>query len=232
MIFNIDVFIMNQQSSYVVPTYPQLQNKNPQIPQEGMIPNKQNMNPENTKNLLFYSHNCPHSLSILNDLNKANKINEIELICVDNRHIKDNITYITLPGNQHMPLPPMINSVPTLCILPNHEIFKGAQIKHYLLPIAKTLEQEKQAINHEPNAFALGSETNGTFGVSSDNFSFWDSTHEEMSASGNAGLKQMYSYATVDSQANESIYTPQDNSKEKKQNISLEQLQQQRQNEL
>ena len=61
---------------------------------------------------------------------------------------------------------------------------------------------------------------------SSDNFSFWDSTHEEMSASGNAGLKQMYSYATVDSQANESIYTPQDNSKEKKQNISLEQLQQ------
>ena len=95
---------MNQQSSYVVPTYPQLQNKNPQIPQEGMIPNKQNMNPENTKNLLFYSHNCPHSLSILNELNKANKINEIELICVDNRHINAEVEHQVHPPRSAIPI--------------------------------------------------------------------------------------------------------------------------------
>ena len=126
----------------------------------------------------------------------------------------------------------MINSVPTLCILPNHEILKGIQIKHYFIPLMKDLEQEKQKLNQEPNAFDLGQETNGSFGVSSDSFSFWDSTQDDLSASGNGGLKQMYSYATIEGQSNNEIYTPQEESKESKQGLSLEQLQQQRQNEL
>ena len=69
------------------------------------------------------------------------------------------------------------------------------------------------------------------FGVSSDNFSFWDSDHEELSASGNGGMKQMYDYVAVENNNMEQIYTPPDQS-EVKNNISLEQLQQQRQNEI
>ncbi len=222
---------MNQQNSYVIPQYPQMQ-KN-ESKQEDRIPNKKIMNQGDTNHLLFFSHYCPHSKSLLEELNKRNKLEHVELICIDNRFTKDNIIYITLQQNQNMPLPPMINSVPTLCILPNHEILKGGQIKHYFLPITKTLEEEKIKINQEPNSFDIGQETNGMFGVSSDHFSFWDSSEDDLSASGNGGMKQMYSYATIegDNQHGQ-IYTPQEDSKESKQKMSLEQLQQQRQNEL
>ena len=226
----LDKSIMNQKSSYVVPTYPQLKSKSSS--NEQMIPNKKRLNQKETKHLLFFSHNCPHSVSLLEELNKRNKLGNVNLICIDNRYTKDNITYITLQQNQNMPLPPMINSVPTLCILPNHEILKGVQIKHYFIPLMKDLEQEKQKLNQEPNSFDLGQETNGSFGVSSDSFSFWDSTQYDLSASGNGGLKQMYSYATIEGQSNSEIYTPQEENKDSKQGLSLEQLQQQRQNEL
>ena len=54
-----------------------------------------------------------------------------------------------------MPLPPMINSVPTLCILPNHEILKGRKIIHYFEPVSKTLQDERSKINKEPNPFIM-----------------------------------------------------------------------------
>ena len=51
-----------------------------------------------------------------------------------------------------MPLPPMINSVPTLCILPNHEILKGKQILEYYTPISKNIEVAKSDPNPLINA--------------------------------------------------------------------------------
>ena len=102
------------------------------------------------------------------------------------------------------------------------------------MTMSKTLDEEKEKIHLEPNTFDLGSETNGNFGVCSDSFSFWDTNHEELSASGNGGMKQMYSYASIfdDSQQDGQIYTPQEESKSSNQGMTLEQLQQQRQNEL
>ena len=44
-------------------------------------------------------------------------------------------------------------------------------------------------------------------------------------------MKQMYDYVAVDTDNTEQIYTPPDQ-EEKKNNVSLEQLQQQRQNEI
>ena len=219
---------MQQNSSYVVPSYPQLNNNSSkQIPNKELIPNKTNLNNQETKHLLY----CNHSKKLLNELNKKSFLEKVDLICIDNRVVKDNITYIVLSNQQNMPLPPMINSVPTLCILPNHEILKGSQIMHYFIPISKTIEDEREKINTEPNPFNLSNETTGMFGVSSDNFSFWDSDHEELSASGNGGMKQMYDYVAVENNNMEQIYTPPDQS-EVKNNISLEQLQQQRQNEI
>jgi len=222
---------MNQQSSYVVPTYPQLNQK--EVKQEVTMPNKMNLNKSETKHMLFFSNHCPHSVTLLKELQKENKLDNIELICVDNRSVKDNIIYIIMPNRQQMPLPPMIHSVPTLCILPNYEILTGAQIKHYFLPIVKEIQQEKEQLNKEPNSFSLGLETNGAYGVSSDTYSFWDTTHEELSASGNGGMKQVYSYSTIDeSQKTDPIYTPQEDTNNGKQTLTLDQLQQQRQNEL
>ena len=53
---------MQQNSSYVVPSYPQLNNNSSkQIPNKELIPNKTNLNNEEIKHLLFFSHYCNHS---------------------------------------------------------------------------------------------------------------------------------------------------------------------------
>ena len=224
---------MQQSSSYVVPSYPQLEEKQINEPNQNLeqVPNKGNLNKNtNTKHLLFFSNFCQHSKELLDFLNKTNHINKVELICIDNRYVKDNITYIVLSNNQNMPLPPMIHSVPTMCILPNHEILKGTQIVHYFQPISKTIEDEKQKINVEPNPFSMQNETAGSYGVSSDNYSFWDMNDEELSASGSGGTKQMYNYVSIQNNNNEQIYTPTEDTKTK--SINLEKIQQQRQNEI
>ena len=223
---------MQQNSSYVVSSYPQLKNNSTnKIPNQELIPNKGNLNNEDTKHLLFFSNYCQHSKKLLNELIHKGILEKVELICIDDRYVKENITYIVLNNQQNMPLPPMIHSVPTLCILPNHEILKGSQIIHYFIPISKTIEDEREKINIEPNPFDFANETTGMFGVSSDHFSFWDSEHEELSASGSGGMKQLYDYVCVNNDTTDQIYTPPDH-EEVKNNISIEQFQQQRQNEI
>uniref|UniRef100_A0A6C0KLF3 Uncharacterized protein n=1 Tax=viral metagenome TaxID=1070528 RepID=A0A6C0KLF3_9ZZZZ len=220
---------MQQNSSYVVPSYPQL--NQPQPPNEKMTPNKNNLGIVTPKHLLFFSNLCQHSKSLLNEMNTKGMIQKVNLICIDNRIVKNNTTFIVLPNQQEMPLPPMINSVPTLCILPNHEILKGRKIIHYFEPVSKTLQDERSKMNKEPNPFSMNGDTTGSFGVSSDQFSFWDTNAEELSASGNGGTKQMYNYASVYGQEQEQIYTPPEQTTTN-QPMSIEKLQQQRQNEI
>ena len=210
---------MNQQNSYMTPNLE-------------ITPNKRNLNQNEQKHLLFFSQYCKHSNQLLEEMNKKGIIDKVELVCVDNRFTKDNIIYVVLQNQQSMPIPPMINSVPTLCITPNHEILKGGQILPYFVPISKTLQEERNKVELEPNTFDLNNDTTGSFGVSSDHFSFWDTNHEDLSASGNGGMKQMYSYASIENDGKkEEIYTPQEQTKETN-NMTLEQLQQQRQSEL
>ena len=222
---------MNQSNSYVTPKYPQLQD-NPT--NEQMTPNKNNLNVEETKHILFFSNFCSHCKKLLESLQKQNILSKLDMINIDNRYTKDTIVYITLNNNQTMPLPPMINSVPTLCILPNHEILKGKQILEYYTPISKNIEEERSKINLEPNPFSMEKETIGVYGVSSDNFSYWDTTTDELSAEGNGGTRQMYNYTPIDKNNTEdsSIYTPENDLKENKMKMSLEQLEQQRNTEI
>lgn len=230
---------MNQNSSYIVPSYPQLKEKNHENKNkeysdlnENLVPSKKNMNVNEIKHLLFYSTFCKYSSELLEHMKKNNFLEKIDLICIDSRFINDNITYISLPNNQSMPLPPMINSVPTLCILPNHEILTGKKILNYFQPISKNIQDERNKINLEPNPFSLDKETIGSYGVSSDNFSFWDCQTEELSACGDGGERQMYNYSSIQNEKDSQIYTPSEEIKEKKQNMSLEQLQEKRNNEI
>ena len=232
---------MNQNNSYTVPTYPQLNNKNNENNDnnehyyqlnKNLIPNKTNLNVKENKHLLFFSSLCNYSKELIEIMKKNDFIEKVDLICIDQRFIKDNITYISLVNNQIMPLPPMINSVPTLCILPNYEILKGPkQIQNYFKPITENITEERNQINLEPNPFSLENETIGSFGVSSDNFSFWDTNNDELSASGNGGERQMYNYSSINNKSSE-IYTPQEETNNTKLNISLEQLEQQRKNDI
>ena len=147
--------------------------------------------------------------------------------------MKENITYIKLPNNQSFPLPPMINCVPTLCLMPNHEVLTGSKIMGYFNPISENITDERERVSLEPNPYCLEKETIGNYGVSSDSFSFYDTPADDLSASGNGGTRQMYNYSSINTSNNtESIYTPQDEGKEQKINMSLEQLQQRRMNEI
>ena len=224
---------MNQNSSYVVPTYPQLNKENTQNMQ---IPPRQHMTMPNkgqieTKQMLFYSSFCKNCNVLLNELSKKGILEKVDLISIDNRFVKENIVYINLSNNTQMPLPPMINEVPSLCLLPNYEILKGGDIYNYFVPLTKNINEERNKLNTEPDPFCLDNETIGSHGVSSDNFSFWDTTHEELSASGNGGERQMYNYASI-SQPSQTIQLEQEGPKESKISMSLEQLQQQRNAEI
>jgi hypothetical protein len=206
---------MNPTSSYTVPTFPQMKKTN------------------DTKHTLYYSNYCKHSKALFQLLQKENILDTLDLVCIDQRFQKENVTYIKTANNQPFPLPPMINCVPTLCLMPNFEILTGNKIVNYFKPIHNNIEQERNELNMEPNPYSLAQETNGSFGVTSDNFSFYDSDEKELSASGNGGMRQMYNYAAIQkSGQDETIYTPQDEGKEQKLSMTLEQLQNMRNSEI
>ena len=226
---------MNQNNSYTVPSYPQLnqeKSNNYSELNQKLIPNKNNLNVNQSKHLLFYSTFCNNCKELMEFIKKKNCMEKVELICIDYRFIKDNIIYIKLENNQTMPLPPMINRVPTLCILPNHEILEGKKIQNYFNPISENIVQEREKIDLEPNPFSLEKETIGNYGVSSDNFSFWDMQSNDLTASGSGGERQMYNYSSVIKNNTEEIYTPQEEASTDKINMTLEELQEKRKNDI
>lgn len=162
------------------------------------------MNPP--KHELYFSNYCKHSSAILQELNKAGFQNKFVFICIDKRFVKDNIIYIMLPNGQQFPLPPMINRVPVLLLKPKFEILSGNQILDYIRPQAKNIKEEKTMLYDEPNPFDLTKDTLRSSGVASDNYSFLDMEPQELAPQGNGGLRQMYSYATVENET--SISTP------------------------
>jgi hypothetical protein len=198
-----------------------------------ITPNKNNLNNSDTKHLLFFSNYCEHSKELLAKLKQKNVLDKVHLVCIDNRFVKNNITYVYIDSTQTMPLPPMITCVPTMCILPNYEVLKGTEIMDYFVPITTNIGDARNELNVEPNAFSIESETNGLFGVSSDNFSFWDTASEDLTAQGNAGTRQMYNYASIrENNQEEQIYTPVEEESGDKLSMNLEQIQQQRNSEI
>jgi hypothetical protein len=182
------------------------------------------------KHELYYSQYCKYSSSILQELNKSGLQQAFNYICIDKRFVKNNITYIMLPNGQHFPLPPMINRVPILLLKPKFEILSGNQILDFIKPQAKTIKEEKTMIYEEPNPFDLSRDTLRSSGVASDNYSFLDMAPQELAPEGNGGLRQMYSYATVDGES--SISTPLlEGDKKSKMNYSMEDIEKMRNQE-
>ena len=85
--------------------------------------------------------------------------------------------------------------------------------------------------NGEPSPFSLNNDCIGGYGVASDTFSYWDQSSDDLSAKGNGGMRQLYNYATIDS--NMRIEAPkEDYAPDKIGSVSLENLQQQRNKEI
>lgn len=183
--------------------------------------------------IIYYSNHCDKSKTVLTTLSKSRIQDDIHFLCIDKRvRSGPSSWHIVTESGEKVLLPPQVNRVPALLLLnKGHQVLYGDQILQHFQPKDVALNAAATNYNGEPNAFSLGRESMGGFGVASDNFSFLDQSADELSAKGNGGMRQMYNYATID--IIDKIETPPDNySPDKVGSVSLEQLQQQRSLEL
>jgi len=173
--------------------------------------------------ILYYSNYCNHSKKIIQDLSKSSLKDKIHFICIDNRIIEEGKTFVVLQNGKKIILPDNIKKVPAMMNLTNYNIIYGEEIYSYLKPQKNKEVSIATQNNMEPMAFSFGDGS----GIVSDNFSFLDMTSDSMAATGDGGLRQMYNYVSVDYQ-NAIINTPSEDFDTRKTNMSMEQLQKQR----
>ena len=156
--------------------------------------------------VLYYSNYCENCKKILLALSKSSVKSDIHYICIDKRIVRNNNTYVVLENNQEILLPNTINAVPALMIInENYKVLYGDAIIHHLKPVEQIAVQKATNYNGEPSAFKFDLLSTG---VVSDNYSFLDQNSDELSAKGSGGLRQLYSYATIDYR--DAIETPPD----------------------
>ena len=185
--------------------------------------------------ILYYSKYCEVSKKYLQLLSKSDVQKDIHFICIDKR-VKDanNKTYIILENEQKIVLPENITKVPALLLLTQgYQVLYGEQILQHLKPKQQQELRVATKNNMEPMAFSLGN--SGGFGdIISDQYSFLDQDPDELKADGNGGMRQMHNY--VDLNYSDTISTPEDDhdykgSNKISGNLTVEQLQQQREQE-
>ena len=148
--------------------------------------------------ILYYSKYCETCKKYLQILSKMNVQKDVHFICIDKRE-KDanNKTYIILDNGQKIILPENITKVPALLLLnQGYQVIYGEQILTHLKPIQKEEIKYATQNNMEPMAFALGG--SGNFGsIVSDQYSFLDQEPDELTATGNGGMRQMHNYVDL-----------------------------------
>jgi hypothetical protein len=187
--------------------------------------------------ILYYSNFCEHSKKLLQTIPKTNVQKDIHFICIDKR-VKDptnNKIYIVLENGQKIIMPENVNRVPALLLLnQDYNVLYGESILQFLQPKQQQAVKQATQNNLEPMAFSFGGGA-GFSNVMSDSFSFLDQDSEALKASGNGGVRQMHNY--VDLNYSDQITTPVDEAEYKKtskmpEGLSIEQLQQQRDQEM
>jgi len=187
--------------------------------------------------ILYYSNFCEHSKKLLQMLSKTQVNKDVHFMCIDKRvKEKDGKIYIILENGQKIVMPENVTKVPALLLLnKNYNVLYGDNIYDFFKPKQEIVTREATSNNMEPMAFSLKDFGGAIFGgVVSDNFSFLDQGAEDLNAKGNGGLRQMHSYFGLNQSDN--IETPNDEYDYKQNknsnNLTLEQLQQKREQEL
>ena len=185
--------------------------------------------------ILYYSNYCQHSKKLLESVSKSLvSQKDIHFICIDKRE-KDvsGKIYIVLENGQKIIMPENVSRVPALLLLnQGYNVLYGDAIMQHLKPKQEIAVKKATQNNMEPMAFSFS----GGFGdVVSDSYSFLDQNPEDLQAKGNGGVRQMHNY--VDLNYNSTITTPADdfdykNSNKISQDLTIEKLQEQRNNEL
>jgi len=164
-------------------------------------------------------------------ISTSNSKKDMHFINIDKRVKKNNgATYVILENGQELLLPPTITKIPALLLLnKGHHVLFGQDIYKHLEAQNTTQVNSVVKMNGEPMAFALSG--SGGYGVASDNFSFLDQDHHSLSAKGDGGMRQQHHYADIEYLGN--IDTPPDTYEpDKVGNVSMEQLQQRRNNDI
>ena len=161
--------------------------------------------------ILYYSNYCDKCKNLLRLVGKSELKKDMLFICIDKRfrNPSNGGIYVILENQQKIVLPPQVQKVPAMLLLKDgNRVIFGNEIMDKIKPREEYNDAKATGFNGEPNAFCLGNDNIGGFGVASDNFSFWDQGSDELLAKGDGGLRQMYNYATVDQKFN--IDTPPD----------------------
>jgi hypothetical protein len=190
--------------------------------------------------ILYYSNFCEHSKKLLQTIGKTNIQQEMHFISIDKR-VKDsnNKIYIILENGQKIIMPENINRVPALLLLnQGYNVLYGEAILQYLRPKQEVQIKQATQNNMEPLAFSFGSSGGAGLGdVVSDKYSFLDQDQESLKATGNGGMRQMHNYVDLNYTDSISANVSDNDQDFKKSNkisseLTIEQLQQQREQEL
>lgn len=176
---------------------------------------------------LYYSNYCEKCKKLLSLLHKSEYRDKFKYICIDNR-VKENGKIVVILNNGYkLYMPPVVTKVPTLHNDQTNNVLVGNEIMNFLNPPNKQIQNNNNKVNSQPEAFGNYFDTNNSFGVMSDSFSFLNQSADDLSAKGNGGVRQMYNYCGLDSV--DKIHTPEEEeSNHKIGNVNLDDLQSQR----
>ncbi len=161
--------------------------------------------------VLYYSNYCKHCQKLLQYLAKNGLTNKINCINID-RRVRNHKTgqfLVLLESGTQVSLPPNVHSVPALLLVNDKfSVIIGNTIYAYLKPTVSTQNAIATNNNGEPESFVIGGATNGT-NITSEQYTFYNMSSDELGAKGRGGLRQLYNYVSV-AQPDMSIYTPPD----------------------
>ena len=184
--------------------------------------------------ILYYSNYCKHSQRVLHFIVKGNLTEKLNFLCIDKREkdVNNNQIYIVLEDGKKVIMPPNIQSVPALLLVKHgYRVLLGDDIIQHFQSAAN-LETKKKMMNQqiEPVGTSLGS---NYMNVSSEQYTFYNLTPDELSAKGNGGRRQLYNYVSANEEII-SIQTPPDTYQADKidQDVTVDKLQQQRMDDI
>ena len=185
--------------------------------------------------ILYYSNYCPHSQKVLQTLVKGNLSDKVSFICIDKRQTdnKNGQTYVHLENGGKVVLPPNVQSVPSLLLVKdNYRIICGDEILRFYHKDLKSQSDIATKQNGEPSSYQLVKTTGGT-NVTSEQYTLYDMSPDELSAKGSGGNRQLYNYVPVSNNMN-LIPTPDDTYKPDKvsNDVTVDSLQQRRMDEI
>jgi hypothetical protein len=148
--------------------------------------------------ILYYSNYCEKSKKYIKLLSNSEYQKAIHFICIDKRIKDGKKTFVVLENEETIVLPDTITHVPALLLLTKgYKVLFGEKILEYLQPIREQEVKVATKYEMEPSAFSFNSSGSNFGDISSDTFSYIQENPENLKANGNAGMKQLHNYATI-----------------------------------